>query len=170
MATTYLISEFRETNSLATAIHALRAVGVTDQDMDIFSEEPVEFHKGVLDRPSKMSLVSVAGAVIFGGGCTLLMGLAQYNYPVPTGGMPLFSMWGTGVITYETTMMGAVFATFGYFLWESGLIRKRDKTAPVPKVPPEMICLRVRCAGDTAKATSVLMEMGAPPTEQKVTA
>ncbi|HVY93873.1 MAG TPA: quinol:electron acceptor oxidoreductase subunit ActD [Bryobacteraceae bacterium] len=168
MGTTYLISEFRETNSLATAIHSLRAAGVSDQDMDVFSEEPVEFHKGVLDRPSKMSLVSVLGAIVFGGGCTWLMKLAQYNYPVPTGGMPLFSMWGTGVITYETTMLGAVFATFGYFLWESGLIRKRDRTAPVPSVPPEKICLRVRCAGDTSKAMAVLFEAGAPPVEQKV--
>jgi len=170
MATTYLISEFRETNSLATAIHALRAAGVTDQDMDVFSEEPVELHKGVLDRPSKMSLVSVAGAAIFGGGCTWLVALAQHNYPAPTGGMPLFSMWGTGVITYETTMMGAVFSTFGYFLWESGLIRKKDKTAPVPKVPPETICLRVRCAGDASRATAVLVKIGVPPTAQKVTA
>jgi hypothetical protein len=170
MAATYLISEFRETNSLATAIHALRAAGVSDGDMDVFSEEPVEFHQGVLDRPSRMSLVSVLGAVIFGGGCTLLMAWAQYSYPVVTGGMPVFSMWGTGVITYETTMMGAVFATFGYFLWESGLIRRRDKTAPVPKLAPETICLRVRCAGDTAKAMTVLVEAGAAPVEKKVTA
>jgi len=67
-------------------------------------------------------------------------------------------------------MMGAVFATFGYFLWESGLIRKRDKTAPVPKVPPETICLRVRCSGDPSKAAGVLIKMGVPPMEQKVTA
>jgi hypothetical protein len=130
----------------------------------------VEFPKGVLDRPSKMSFFSVAGAVVCGGGCTWLLALAQYSYPVHTGGMPLFSMWGTGVITYETTMIGAVFATFGYFLWESGLIRKRDKKAPVPKVPPETICLRVRCGGDPSKATAVLFEAGAPPTEQQVTA
>ena len=164
---TYLISEFREKDSVATAIQKLRSAGVTDKDMDVFSEEPVEFHRGVLDRPSHMSLVSVLGAAIFGGGATALMRLAQYNYAVVTGGMPTFSFWGTGVITYETTMMGAVFATFGYFLWESGIIRKRDETAPVPVVPPEAICLRVRCHGDAAKPATILRESGATSVETK---
>lgn len=171
MATTYLISEFREKETVAAAIRSLRSAGVADKDLDVFSEEPVEFHKGVLNRPSHMSLVSVLGAAIFGIGATALMRLAQYNYPVVTGGMPTFSFWGTGVITYETTMMGAVFATFGYFLWESGLIRKRDKTAPVPVVPPESICLRVRCPGDSAKAAAILRDAaGAPPVEKRVSA
>ena len=34
------------------------------------------------------------------------------------------------------TMLGAIVATFAWFLWESGLIRKRDKGAPVPQVDP----------------------------------
>jgi hypothetical protein len=143
---------------------------VNDSDMDLFSEEPVELNKGVLDRPSKMSLVSVLGAILCGAGCTLLMAWAQYDYPVVTGGMPVFSMWGTGVITYETTMIGAIFATFGYFLWESGLIRKRDKTAPVPRTPPETICLRVRCAGDARQVSLALTDLGAPPVETKAPA
>ena len=168
MATTYLISEFHEKNTVAAAIQSLRKSGVSDKDLDVFSEEPVEFHKGVLDRPSHMSLVSVIGAAVFGMGATWLMALAQYNYPVVTGGMPVYSSWGTGVITYETTMMGAVFSTFGYFLWESGLLRRRDKSAPVPKVPPEAICLRVRCAGDAAQAAAILRDAGAPPVEKKV--
>jgi hypothetical protein len=66
------------------------------------------------------------------------------------------------------TMLGAVLATFVFFLWESGLIRKRDKTAPVPVVPPECICLRVRCvSGDVVKATAILQESGAISVEKK---
>lgn len=163
----YLISQFGEKESVAAAILKLRSAGVTDKDMDIFSEEPVEFHRGVLDRPSRMSLVSVLGAAVFGSLCTALVALAQYNYQVVTGGMPTFSFWGTGVITYETTMMGAVFSTFGYFLWESGIIRKRDKSAPIPIVPPEAICLRVRCQGDAAKPAAILRESGAVSVETK---
>ena len=118
-----------------------------------------------------MSLVAVCGAAVFGIGATALMRLAQYNYAVITGGMPIFSFWGTGVITYETTMMGAVFSTFGYFLWESGLIRKRDKSAPVPVVAPERICLRVRWAGnDATKPTAILKDAGAESVEKKVAA
>ena len=164
---TYLLSEFRDQEAVAAAIHSLRAAGVVNSDMDVFSEEPVEFGRGVLDRPSHMSLVSVLGAAILGGSATLFVWWAQHNYALVTGGMPIFSFWGTGVITYETTMLGAVLSTFGFFLWESGLIRKRDKSAPVPEVAPECICLRVRCFGDVAKPASLLHEAGAISVEKK---
>ena len=59
--------------------------------------------------------------------------------------MPIFSFWATGVITYEMTMLGAIVATFAWFLWESGLVARRDRSAPVPQVDPGSICLRVRC-------------------------
>jgi hypothetical protein len=165
---TYLLSEFRDQSSLSTAIHSLRAAGVSPADLDIFSEEPVELSRGVLDRPSHMSLVSVLGAIFLGSAATAFVWWAQHNYAIVTGGMPIYSFWGTGVITYETTMLGAVFATFGYFLWESGLIRKRDKTAPVPKVQPECICLRVRYASeDVTKPTELLRAAGATSVEKK---
>lgn len=167
-AVTYLLSEFRDKEAVAGAIDSLRAAGVNTSDLDVFSEEPVEFRRGVLDRPSRMSLASVLGAVVFGAAATAFVWWAQSNYAVVTGGMPVFSFWGTGVITYEMTMLGAVLATFGYFLWESGLLRKRDKTAPLPVVPPECICLRVRCAGeDVAQPTLLLREAGAYSVEKK---
>ncbi len=165
---TYLLSEFRDQSSLTTAIHSLRAAGVSPADLDIFSEEPIEFARGVLDRPSHMSLVSVLGAIALGTGATAFVWWSQNNYAVITGGMPVYSFWGTGVITYEMTMLGAVLATFGYFLWESGLIRKRDKTAPVPTVQPECICLRVRSASDdVTRPTELLREAGATSVEKR---
>ncbi len=141
----YLMADFREQPKLEAAILALKAAGIDAADMDVFSEEPVEFRHGILDRPSRMSLVAVLGALITGGLATAGLYAAQHNYPLPTGGMPIFSFWGTGVITYETTMLGSVLATFGWFLWESGLLRKRDKNIPVPTVLPGVMCLRVRC-------------------------
>jgi hypothetical protein len=167
----YLLSEFRDKDAVARAIHSLRAAGVSTTDLDLFSEEPVEFPRGVLDRPSHMSLVSVLGAIASGGTATVLVWFAQHNYAVLTGGMPVFSFWGTGVITYEMTMLGAVLATFAYFLWESGLLRKRDRTAPVPVVPPECICLRVRCtSGDVSKPAALLHEAGAVTVEKRTAA
>ena len=149
----YLLAEFRHKEAVRRAIESLRTSGFTPDDLDLFSEEPVELPRGVLDRPSHMSLAAVVGAIVVGSLATAGVALAQNHYKVITGGMPVFSMWGTGVITYETTMMGAVFTTFGFFLWESGLIRKRDKSAPVPIVPPESICLRVRCDSEKAQRT-----------------
>lgn len=142
----YLMADFREQPKLEAAILALKAAGIDAEDMDVFSEEPVEFRRGILDRPSRMSLVAVVGAIVTGGLATAGVYAAQHNYSLPTGGMPIFSFWGTGVITYETTMLGSVLSTFGWFLWESGLLRKRDKNVPIPTVLPGVMCLRVHCS------------------------
>jgi len=153
----YLIGEFRDKAAARAAIHALRAGGLNCADLDLFSEEPVEFPRGVLDRPSRMSLAAVAGAMLFGFLATAFVYWTQHNYRLVTGGMPVFSFWATGVITYEMTMLGAIVSTFSWFLWESGLIRKRDKGAPVPEVDPGSICLRVRCRREEAAGASEAM-------------
>jgi hypothetical protein len=164
----YLLAEFREKDAVRRAIDSLRAAGHTPAGIDLFSEEPVELARGVLDRPSRMSLAAVLGAIVAGSLATAGVAWAQNNYKINTGGMPIFSFWATGVITYETTMMGAVITTFAFFLWESGLIRKRDKTAPVPEVPPERICLRLRCGSDEAsKAAEILHRSGALDVERR---
>lgn len=160
--TVYLIGEFRDQTAVAHAIRVLRDHSATAADLDVFSEEPVEFRPGVLDRPSRMSLASVAGGIFFGVLATSFVYFAQHDYRVVTGGMPLFSLWATGVITYEMTMLGAIAATFAWFLWESGLLRKRDKNAPVPQCEPGSICLRLRCADDdAARASDVMRRAGA---------
>jgi hypothetical protein len=158
----YVIGEFREKDATVSAIQRLRANGLGPADLDLFSEEPVELPRGALDRPSRMSLASVSGAILFGTLATAFVGWTQNNYKLVTGGMPIFSFWATGVITYEMTMLGAVLATFGWFLWESGLLRKRDRGAPVPVPPPGAMCLRVRCREhEVAPAVEALRRAGA---------
>ncbi len=158
----YVVAEFRERTAVAAAIGSLRAAGMTPANLDVFSEEPLELPRGVLDRPSRMSLASVCGALLCGTLATSFIWWAQHNYRVVTGGMPIFSFWATGVITYEMTMLGAILATFGWFLWESGLIRKRDPGATVPDLDPGAICLRVRCrAGEAAAAIDAMRRAGA---------
>jgi hypothetical protein len=165
----YLIAEFQDRRKLEEAIHALKAEGLGVLDMHLFSEEPVEFRKGLLDRPSRMSLVAVLGAIVAGGVATTGVYAAQHNYALVTGGMPIFSFWGSGVITYETTMMGAVLSTFGWFLWESGLLHRRDKNVPVPLVPPGSMCLRIRCADNhiRGRAERILNHAGIVAIEKK---
>lgn len=164
----YLIGEFREKEAVASAIRMLRDGGISPADLDLFSEEPVEFRRGVLDRPSRMSLASVLGAIAFGALATAFIYWAQYNYRLVTGGMPLFSFWATGVITFEMTMLGAIVTTFGWFLWESGLARKRDRAAPVPVVDPGSICVRVRCrTEDSQPALEAMRRAGAMGVERR---
>ena len=158
----YLIAEFREKERAAEAIRALREGGISAADLDLFSEEPVEFRRDVLDRPSRMSLVSVLGAIFFGGAATGFISWTQHDYRLPTGGMPIFSFWATGVITFEMTMLGAIVSTFAWFLYESGLLRRRDRNVPLPAVDPGSMCLRVRCrAADSTPALDALRRAGA---------
>jgi hypothetical protein len=149
----YLIGEFQEKDAAIAAIRMLKANGMAPAVMDLFSEEPVELPRGVLDRPTRMSFAAVCGAILFGSTATAFVWWAQNNYRVPTGGMPIFSFWATGVITFEMTMLGAIVTIFGWFLWESGLLRRRDKFVPVPVVNPGSLCLRVRC--DESKLAEV---------------
>jgi hypothetical protein len=163
----YLIAEFRDKQPLVQAILALKAKGLGPDDLAIFSEEPIELKKGILDRPSHMSKVAVAGAALLGTLATSFVYFAQHNYEIVTGGMPIFSFWATGIITYEMTMFGAVLATFFWFLWESGLLRKRD-TAPIPVIGPASMSLRVRCADAAAGDLLDLMRhAGAHRVERK---
>jgi hypothetical protein len=163
----YIVGEFREKYRVAAAIRALRESGAANADLDVFSEEPVEFARGVLDRPSRMSLISVLGAIAFGVLSTGFIYGAQQNYRVVTGGMPVFSFWATGVITYEMMMLGAIVATFAWFLWESGLVRRGGRSEPIPVVDPGSICLRVRCHGAQAlHAAEVMQREGAVAIER----
>jgi hypothetical protein len=146
----YVTGEFRDRAAVVAAIRSLRAGGIDPDDLDLFSQEPLELPKGVLDRPSRMSLFSVIGAITFGAVATAFIRYTQHDYRLVTGGMPLFSFWATGVITYEMTMLGAIGATLTWFLRESGLGARRDRRAPVPMLDPGSVCLRVRCRADQA--------------------
>jgi hypothetical protein len=158
----YLIGNFREKDAAAAAIRRLRALGISPTDLEVFSEEPVDFPRGVLDRSSHMSLASVSGAILFGTVATAFIWWTQHDYKLVTGGMPIFSFWATGVITFEMTMLGAIVTTFGWFLWESGLVGRRDRSAPVPEVDPGAMCLRVRCGSNqAAPAIDALRSAGA---------
>lgn len=155
----YLNGEFRfgeARDRVIRALQELRARGFAADDLDVFSNEPLEIPRDVLDRRSHMSFAVVTGAVTF---CLLIIGFVyftQYNYPLHTGGMPLFSFWAAGVVFYEITMLGAIITTFGWFLKESGLLRRGRP--PAPTVEPGMVCVRVRCRLDQAIAAQKSLE------------
>jgi hypothetical protein len=152
----YLTGEFPDAAATAQAIEALKARGFTAADLDVFSTEPVEFAPGVLDRPSRMSFFAAIGALTVGSLATGFIWFTQHHYPLVTGGMPLFSFWGTGVITYEMTMLGAIAATFVWLLQESGLL-ERGARGPAPVVEPGAIYLRVLCPDSRLAETGELL-------------
>jgi hypothetical protein len=159
--TCYLAGTFASKETALEAIKQLKASGCGPADLAVFSDEPIEFPRGALDRPSHMSLAVVSGAATF---FLLVVGFVyftQYNYPLVTGGMPIFSFWSTGVVFYEITMLGSILTALAWFIWESGLLR-RDKSIPVPAIEPAAICLRVRCVSERLQETAdVLRSAGA---------
>jgi hypothetical protein len=157
----YLTGDFHEMQSAAAAILDLKANHFATDDLVVYSDEAVEFPRGVLDRPSRMSLAAVLGAITFLLLASGFVYFTQHSYPLVTGGMPLFSFWATGVIFYEMTMLGAIVLTFAWFLKESGVFPRRNR-GPAPLVEPGWICLRVRCdANQASEVTHWLNRAGA---------
>lgn len=156
----YLRAEFSDVEATAAAVQAVSGAGVDKRDIEVFSARPVAFEPGVLDRPSRMSLLAVVSAVLMGVSATALMFYTQLDYPLVTGGMPLNSGWATGVVTFELTMMGAILGTVGVFLWESGLLRKNRP--PAPPIRDDVITLQVRCDREGAeRLVRLLADSGA---------
>jgi len=153
----YLTGTFAEKAGAIQAIKQLKASGYGSDHLTVFSDEPVDFPRGVLDRKSHMSLAVVSGAATFFLLAVAFVYYTQYNYPLVTGGMPIFSFWSTGVVFYEITMLGAILSSLGWFVWESGLLR-RDRSIPVPAIEPATICLRVECAPEQFEAAAAVLE------------
>ncbi len=152
----YLHAEYQRTEDLAAAVGLLQGAGVSNRAMELYSRRPVETESPLLPRRSRMSLGAVLSAIAVGTGATALMFWIQLDYPLVTGGMPIVSGWATAVVTFETTMAGAVFGIFFMLLKEAGLIGSRRR-APVPDFPDEGVILQVECEPG-ASSTRMLLE------------
>jgi hypothetical protein len=153
----FLAGDFLNQEATVRALLDLKAKDFNSADLAVFSDEPIEFPRDILHRPSHMSFAVVIGAIT---SCLLVIGFVyftQYNYPIVTGGMPIFSLWATGVVFYELTMFGAIVTTFFWFLRESGLLR-RGRRPPAPAVEPGLISLRIECGADRADAARQSLE------------
>ena len=141
----FLTAEFLDAKSVTSAIEDIENRGFESDDLDVFSAEPVHLPAGLLERESHMSLMAISGAVILFLLAAAFVAFTQFHLRVVTGGMPIFSFWSTGVVFYEFTMLGAIATTFLVFLWEGGILRRRN-SGPVPALDSGRIYLRVRCA------------------------
>ena len=142
-------AKFHESQAVGPAIVSLERYGLGGDEIEVYSAKPLELGPGVLDRPSRMSLIAVLGGICSGSAVTAFMVYTLLDYPLVTGGMPLTSGWATGVVTFEMTMAGAILATTFMFLWESGLLRGRARL-PAPKVTTSEVVVRVQCAEEVA--------------------
>ena len=164
MTRQYLQASYRRPEDAIAAIEALASAGIPKSALEMYSRRPVETHPPVLPRRTRMSLVAVLAAIASGSICTALVFWAQLDYPLVTGGMPITSGWATGVVTFETTMAGAVLGILAMLVWEAGLIGSRGRD-PVPELPEDGVLLQVDCGEDSAAAREIVSKFGAEDIE-----
>lgn len=148
MAQTCLV-KFTEANGVRIAIRRLLQEGIPSESMEVMSSQPIHGERFLPEKePTKLRTWALAGAGIGLLGGFSLASITALNYPLVKGGMPIVSPWTVGLITYETTMLGAVLATLVGLLVELRL--PNFKPLPYdPSVADGGIVLAVSCADDT---------------------
>jgi hypothetical protein len=161
MAQTCLV-KFPEHTQARNAVRQLMQHGIDPGALEVMSSQPI--HGGPIvpeTKPTKLRTWALSGACVgFIGGLSLAS-ITALNYPLVKGGMPIVAPWTVGLITYETTMLGAVLATLVGLLVELGL--PNFKSLPYdPSVVDGGIVLAVACPdGARSSVESALSAVGA---------
>jgi hypothetical protein len=144
MAQTALV-KFVEPNQARIAIRRLLQEGIDAAAMEVMTSQPIHGEPFLPDRkPTKLRTWALCGAAIGLIGGASLATITALNYPLVKGGMPIVSPWTVGLITYETTMLGAVLATLVGLLVELRL--PNFKSLPYdPSVVDGGVVLAVSC-------------------------
>ena len=147
MSQTCLI-KFAEADQARMAVRRLLQEGIPPASMEVMSSQPIHGEPLVPDKPTKLRNWALSGAAAgFVGGASLAS-ITALNYPLVKGGMPIVAPWTVGLITYETTMLGAVLATLVGLLVELRL--PNLKTLPYdPSVVDGGVVLAVACPDNT---------------------
>jgi hypothetical protein len=112
MTSNWCLARFSQPNDARMAIRRLMQEGVQADDMEVMSSQPIHGEPFLPDKnPTKLRTWALCGAAIGLLGGFGLATVTALNYPLVKGGMPIVAPWTVGLITYETTMLGAVLAT-----------------------------------------------------------
>ena len=80
--------------------------------MEVMTSQPIHGEPFLPEKkPTKLRTWAMCGAALGLVGGFSLATFTALNYPLVKGGMPIVAPWTVGLITYETTMLGAVLAT-----------------------------------------------------------
>ena len=111
-----LYALYSDPDAAQRAVNSLKlsggSLGIGERQIVVVSSEPFDGYD-FSDEHSQTRIFLIAS---LGGICGALLGLlfvrfTQFVYPLPTGGMPIAPHWTNGIITYETTMLGAILTT-----------------------------------------------------------
>lgn len=123
---------YSEPDSAERAFNSLRVrasgLGIETRDIAVESSEPFDEHAfGRPETGTRMPWLAALGGVIGATSGFCLASWTQKAYPIPTGGMPIVTLWTDGIITYESTMLGAILATLFTLLVSAGLPNFRSR-------------------------------------------
>jgi hypothetical protein len=122
MADTWCLAKFAQPVDARAAIRRLLQSGVDPESMEVMTSQPIHGEPFLPEKkPTKLRTWALVGAGLGMIGGFSLATITALNYPLVKGGMPIVAPWTVGLITYETTMLGAVLATLAGLLFELGL-------------------------------------------------
>jgi hypothetical protein len=119
MTKTFCLAKFNQPVEARAAIRRLLQAGIDPKSMDVMTSQPIHGEPFLPDqKPTKLRTWALAGAAVgLVGGASMAI-FTALAYPLVKGGMPIVAPWTVGLITYETTMLGAVLATLAGLLVE----------------------------------------------------
>ncbi len=122
MARRPILGLFEDPNYAAEAGDALQRANISPNDYDFLTDAPYpEGAFGERHERHRLYVFPFVGALI---GVTigiLLTSMTQLAYPLTQGGKPILSLPPMAVVTYETTMLGAIIFTVLGIIFESRL-------------------------------------------------
>jgi hypothetical protein len=122
MARRPILGLFEDANYAANAGEALQRADIAPQDYDFLTDAPYpEGAFGERHERHRLYVFPLLGALI---GITvgiILTSMTQLAYPLTQGGKPILSLPPMAVVTYETTMLGAIIFTVLGIVFESRL-------------------------------------------------
>ena len=119
MAQTFCLAKFNQPVEARAAIRRLLQAGIDPKSMDVMTSQPIHGEPFLPDqKPTNLRTWALGGAAFGLVGGFSLATFTALAYPLVKGGMPIVAPWTVGLITYETTMLGAVLATLAGLLVE----------------------------------------------------
>ena len=117
---------YPDPDSAQLAVGSLRAAGVADRDIIVISSEPFEDYEfSHRDKATWLYWIAGLGGLLGLAAGAWLTSMTEKAWPLPTGGMPIVSLWPNLVVTFELTMLGAILATVVTLLISTKLPRRQ---------------------------------------------
>jgi hypothetical protein len=115
----WCLAKFTQPSDARIAIRRLLQSGIDPQSMDVMTSQPIHGESFLPEKkPTKLRTWALCGAGVGMVGGFSLATFTALAYPLVKGGMPIVAPWTVSLITYETTMLGAVLATLAGLMVE----------------------------------------------------